>query len=193
MTHGIDRRRFALGLAGVVVLPSCARARSPHIDAAARLAAIEKVAGGRLGAFILDTRTGRGVGWRTDERFAHCSTFKLSLAALVLREADAGRLKLAYAWQLGAADAGLFVAGRYVGHARISFDPGLARSMGGYWTVDAGLTLSRAPWRAALTVSNLLDGKGDSFGFGNPFSFRTERQRTPIRPRTLAFRIERKF
>lgn len=105
----------------------------------------------------------------------------------------AGRLKLGYAWRLGEADAGLFVAARYVGRARISFDPELARSMGGYWTADAGLTLSDAPWRVALTISNLLDGKGDSFGFGNPFSFRSERQRTPIRPRTLAFRLERKF
>jgi len=104
-----------------------------------------------------------------------------------------GRLKVGYAWQVADADAGLFVTGRYVGHARISFDPGLARSMGGYWTADAGMTLSMAPWRVALTVSNLFDGKGDSFGFGNPFSFRVERQRTPIRPRTLAFRIERKF
>lgn len=34
------------------------------------------------------------MGWRADELFCHCSTFKLSLAAMVLRESDAGRLDL---------------------------------------------------------------------------------------------------
>ncbi len=34
------------------------------------------------------------MGQRLDERFAMCSTFKLALAAMVLREADAGRLSL---------------------------------------------------------------------------------------------------
>jgi beta-lactamase class A len=90
----IDRRQFALGAAGVLLLPGCAAARPAKIDAAARLAAIEKAAGGRLGAYIIDTARRRSIGWRARERFAHCSTFKLSLAALVLREADAGRLRL---------------------------------------------------------------------------------------------------
>ncbi len=63
-------------------------------DRSGALAAIEKAAGGRLGAYILDTATGQGFGWRHRERFGMCSTFKLSLAAFVLRESDAGRLSL---------------------------------------------------------------------------------------------------
>lgn len=43
---------------------------------------------------ILNTRTGQLVGQRLDERFAMYSTFKLPLAAVVLREADLGRLQL---------------------------------------------------------------------------------------------------
>ena len=58
------------------------------------MAAAEKAVGGRLGVGILDTGSGRIVGQRLDERFAMCSTFKLALAAMVLREADAGRLSL---------------------------------------------------------------------------------------------------
>lgn len=59
------------------------------------LAGLERRAGGRLGAAILDTATGRIAGHRLDERFGMCSTFKLALAAMILREADQGRLNLA--------------------------------------------------------------------------------------------------
>ena len=55
----------------------------------AKLSALERQAGGRLGVMVRDTASGRGFGWRQDERFAHCSTFKLSLAAMVLAQIDA--------------------------------------------------------------------------------------------------------
>jgi beta-lactamase class A len=56
--------------------------------------ALEAKSQGRLGVGILDTATGELVGHRPDERFAMCSTFKLPLAAEVLRDVDAGRRKL---------------------------------------------------------------------------------------------------
>lgn len=105
----------------------------------------------------------------------------------------AGGVKIGYGHRIAGMPANWFATGRYMGKARLSFDPGLARSMGGYWTADAGLILSPADWRVAFTVSNLFDGRGNSFGFGNPFSIRQLDQRTPIRPRTLSIRIERKF
>lgn len=105
----------------------------------------------------------------------------------------AGRLKLSYHAEIGTVSADWFAAAHYVGTSRLSFDPGLARSMGGYWNADAGVTFSMGEWRAALTVSNLLDGRGNSFGFGNPFSIRLLDQRTPIRPRTVGLRIEKAF
>ena len=89
----IDRRGFSLAAATLALVPGAlARSRMPGPEA--RLAAIERAAGGRFGAFVLDTGNGRQFGHRAGERFAMCSTFKLSLAALVLREADAGRLPL---------------------------------------------------------------------------------------------------
>lgn len=74
-------------------LAACAAAPAAD-DPAARLAALETQAGGRLGAAVLDVATGRLVGWRADERFGLCSVFKLALAGVVLAEADAGRLSL---------------------------------------------------------------------------------------------------
>lgn len=58
------------------------------------LRTLEAEAQGRLGAFVLDTRTTSGFGWREHERFAHCSSFKLSLAAMVLSLADRNELAL---------------------------------------------------------------------------------------------------
>jgi beta-lactamase class A len=69
-------------------------ARERQTDTAAAVAALEARVGGRLGVCILDTGSGRDVGHRMEERFALLSTFKLPLAAVVLREADMGRLRL---------------------------------------------------------------------------------------------------
>ncbi len=57
------------------------------------LAALEKKVGGRLGVAVLDTGSGQLVGHRLDERFGMCSTFKMPLAAAILREVDRGRLR----------------------------------------------------------------------------------------------------
>jgi beta-lactamase class A len=87
-------KAIGAGVGAGVVLSGCANARAGMRDPIAPLRAAERAAGGRLGAFVLDTGSGQSFGWRADERFCHCSTFKLSLAAMTLREADAGRLDL---------------------------------------------------------------------------------------------------
>lgn len=51
---------------------------------------LEKVNTGRLGVFVLDTASGRTTGYRADERFTMCSTFKFLLVAAVLQRADTG-------------------------------------------------------------------------------------------------------
>ncbi|OLP61821.1 hypothetical protein BJF93_19205 [Xaviernesmea oryzae] len=86
----ITRRYLLGGIGASLSLGGAAFAQNG--DPVARLRAAERKAGVRLGAFVLDTERGRSFGWRADERFCHCSTFKFSLAALALREADAGRL-----------------------------------------------------------------------------------------------------
>ncbi len=73
-------------------LGACATPRRPELES--ELAALEKQSGGRLGAFILDTGTGMSFGHRANERFGMCSTFKLPLAAVILRESEAGRIEL---------------------------------------------------------------------------------------------------
>lgn len=106
-TDHVTRRQFACAAGVSLLLASCTRiAKSPTepTEPTERLGAIEQAAGGRLGAFIFDTGNGRSLGWRTDERFCHCSTFKLSLAALALRESDAGRLDLSQQLAFSRAD-----------------------------------------------------------------------------------------
>lgn len=94
MASPFTRRSFTLGGSALLLSAGTACARMAKRDWQAELAAIEHKAGGRLGVFVLNTRTGQGIGWRQHERFTQCSTFKLSLAALILRESDAKRLSL---------------------------------------------------------------------------------------------------
>ena len=96
-----DRRAFmSFAFSGALALPGLTACAAPLPKAPARkapteeLMALEAKSQGRLGVGILDTATGELVGHRPDERFAMCSTFKLPLAAEVLRDVDAGRRKL---------------------------------------------------------------------------------------------------
>jgi len=97
METNLVRRNLlvALGIAGISLglhaKATTNAANQPFDDA---LAELERLAGGRLGVHMLDSGSGRELGRRSDQRFGMCSTFKLPLAAAVLREADAGRLKL---------------------------------------------------------------------------------------------------
>ncbi|MBK6007031.1 class A beta-lactamase [Ramlibacter ginsenosidimutans] len=54
----------------------------------------ERKTGGRAGFLATNLSTGRQLSWRASERFAMCSTFKASLAGLVLARVDAGRERL---------------------------------------------------------------------------------------------------
>lgn len=91
----IDRRGLIAGAAALTIA-GCVGPRqvAPSVSANTALAALEARVGGRLGALVLDTASGRMTGHRYDEAFAMCSTFKLALAAAVLQQADQGRLKL---------------------------------------------------------------------------------------------------
>jgi len=83
-------RRAAILTAGAAVATGCAGAP----EEAYLLELLEQKSGGRLGVFMLDTATGLAQTHRGKEPFGMCSTFKLPLAGVVLREADAGRLDL---------------------------------------------------------------------------------------------------
>ncbi|WP_030713280.1 class A beta-lactamase [Streptomyces sp. NRRL F-2580] len=53
-----------------------------------QLRALEREYGARLGAYALDTATGRTVLYRADELFPMCSLFKTMAAAAVMRDLD---------------------------------------------------------------------------------------------------------
>lgn len=63
-------------------------------SARARLSALERRHGGRLGVAMLDTANGRRVAHRGDQRFLLCSTFKLLAVAAVLQRVDRGAERL---------------------------------------------------------------------------------------------------
>ncbi len=60
----------------------------------ARLAALERRHGGRLGVGLLDTGSGRRYAHRGDERFLMCSTFKVLAVATLLARVDRGQERL---------------------------------------------------------------------------------------------------
>ncbi len=90
------RRTMLLGLGGLGIAALSPRAWAAPADAnralADALAALEKSSGGRLGFAGLDCKDGTVAGHRLNARFTMCSTFKLSLAALILKRIDAGAL-----------------------------------------------------------------------------------------------------
>ena len=89
----MKRRDFIKGsLMGALLPASLVKAAStgPGQDPAARLAALEKQHGGRLGVAILDTANGRRMAYRGDERVLMCSTFKVLAVAAVLARVDRG-------------------------------------------------------------------------------------------------------
>jgi beta-lactamase class A len=78
-----------LGAAALALRPKLSLAASTD-DVKAQLATLEHQNGGRLGVAILDTGNGRSSGYRADERFLMCSTFKLLAVAAVLARVDRG-------------------------------------------------------------------------------------------------------
>jgi beta-lactamase class A len=92
----LSRRNFIL--AGSVVIARVATPASALFAGSRRrfagipesLAKLEKDCDGRLGVALVDTASGEQTGYRADERFAMCSTFKKLLAAAVLHRVDAG-------------------------------------------------------------------------------------------------------
>jgi beta-lactamase class A len=79
-----------IGTSAMLLRPSVLLAAEAR-GAKAKLAALENQHGGRLGVAMLDTGSGTRVGYRDDERFLMCSTFKLLLAAAVLARVDRGQ------------------------------------------------------------------------------------------------------
>ena len=78
------RRRELLWSAAAFAAPR-ARAAEPAPPA---IRIFEAASGGHFGLWAENTRDGRTLAWRADERFVMCSSFKASLAALILHRVD---------------------------------------------------------------------------------------------------------
>ncbi|RDS81740.1 class A beta-lactamase [Dyella monticola] len=91
----MDRRHLlktvALGTAALAMRPSRLLAASSGTNA---FAALEQRYGGRLGVAVWDTENENRAGYRADERFLMCSTFKMLLAGAVLSRVDHGTERL---------------------------------------------------------------------------------------------------
>ena len=86
-----------------------------------------------------------------------------------------------------------YVALRYTGAMRLSFDPALDRRAGDYVTADTGIAIAFGRHRLSIDVTNLFDGQADSFGFGNPITLALADQHTPERPRAISVRMGTRF
>jgi beta-lactamase class A len=118
-------------------------------DASSALADLERRNGGRLGVAVLDTANGRQTGWRADERFPLCSTFKFLAAALVLARVDRGEERL---------DRRVFYSDKDL----VTYSPVTKEHVG-----PAGLSLAEI-CEAAVTLSDNTAGNLMLASFGGP-------------------------
>jgi len=88
----LDRRHFIGGTLALGASACIPPDQSPIGRLAAELRLIEAVGNGTLGVELFDTVSGMAVGLNHDRRFGHASSFKFSLAALLLQRHAAGQI-----------------------------------------------------------------------------------------------------
>ena len=94
----LNRRTFLVGVPLLATWPDLSSAAGGAIEA------YERACGGKVGVYAQNLVTGAKLTWRATERFVMCSTFKASLAALVLSRVDLGRDSLDDMIRYGVAD-----------------------------------------------------------------------------------------
>jgi beta-lactamase class A len=121
---------------------SLTRAVEPSDDFAAQVAQIERAKGGRLGIAVFDTKSKQVTGYRMNERFPMCSTFKVLVVGALLAQVDAGREDLSRSIKFTATDL-------------VPYSPATKDRVG-----EKGMTLSElceaAITRSDNTAANLL-------------------------------------
>lgn len=93
--HGIvtamtTRRNFITGSAALFASGCIPLDASQSVRVASQFRIIEAAAGGTLGVAIRNTATGQTTSYNGNALFPHCSSFKMSLAALVLLQDQRG-------------------------------------------------------------------------------------------------------
>jgi iron complex outermembrane recepter protein len=80
-----------------------------------------------------------------------------------------------------------------LGKARLSLDPLLDRRIGARQTLDLDASFASKGWLFEIGLDNALGSHAETFGYGNPFSATTLRQRTPLRPRALRISVRKSW
>src|SRR5260370_19953772 len=81
----VDRRTLLAAAPALAAWPAIAGSPVPALEA------YEQASGGRIGVYAENVAARAKITWRADDRFVMCSTFKASLAALVLVRIDRGQ------------------------------------------------------------------------------------------------------
>lgn len=154
--------RLAAFLAASAAAPVACVAAAPPPDLGRDLAVLERGAGGRLGAALLDASTGHVAGHRLDERFPMCGTFKLLLAAQVLRRVERDEDSLASRVPYQASDLQEWSPVTRPALARGGLDVAALCEAAVAWSDDtaANLLLRRSGGPAGLT--EFVRGLGDA-------------------------------
>jgi iron complex outermembrane receptor protein len=100
---------------------------------------------------------------------------------------------LSRAFAVGDGEARIKASLRYTGPARLSFDPVVDRRMGNVLESSLDAQFASGSWLWSAGIDNLLGASADTFAYGNPLRFGLTRQRTPQRPRTVSFGLQRRF
>ena len=77
----------------------------------------------------------------------------------------------------------------YVGPARLTFDPALSARTDPVIDAEILTEIATRRWSVGLFVTNPANSSGNTFAYGNPFTFGQVRQVTPQRPRTVGLRL----
>ncbi|MEM7780702.1 MAG: TonB-dependent receptor [Pseudomonadota bacterium] len=89
--------------------------------------------------------------------------------------------------------AGMALTGRYTGRSFVDLDPQVRAPQGKFGSLDAAAWWNDGDIELRLEATNLTNTQGNRFAFGNPFTARTERQETPLRPRTVRAQLRFRF
>lgn len=81
----------------------------------------------------------------------------------------------------------------YIGPSRLTFDAVTAPPMGDIDTTRVAVGLAGERWKVTGFVDNLIDERGNTFAYGNPFTLRDAIQITPQRPLTAGVRLDLRF
>ncbi len=103
------------------------------------------------------------------------------------------RIGLAHDIDLGGWHVTPDLSANLVGATRLSLDPDLDRRTPAYVVGRFGASAARDRLTLWIKIDNLLDASADTFSLGNPFSIRSTRQYTPLRPRTVSLSASRRF